>query len=101
MSREYLRPGQTLGSYPERESTPPSWFDAIVHRMTGPIARRHRARQLRHRNEVDTDEARFGSKLVDEHLQPGSRRAAEIHDGRSAWQRRHAPQQLLELVGGA
>ena len=46
MSRENLRPGQTLGSYPERESTPPSWFDAIVHRMTGPIARRHRARQL-------------------------------------------------------
>jgi preprotein translocase subunit SecA len=46
MSRENLRPGRTLGSYPERETTPPNWFDATVHRLTGPIARRHRAHQL-------------------------------------------------------
>ena len=46
MSRENLRPGRTLGSYPERESAPPNWLDATVHRLTGPIARRHRAHQL-------------------------------------------------------
>ncbi len=46
MSREILRPGRTLGSYPERESEVPNWFSATLHRMTGPVARRHRARQL-------------------------------------------------------
>ena len=46
MSKEILRPGRTLGSYPEREFVPPNWFEATVYRMTGPIARRHRARQL-------------------------------------------------------
>ena len=46
MSREILRPGRTLGSYPERESEMPNWFDATLHRMTGPVVRRHRARQL-------------------------------------------------------
>lgn len=46
MSREILRPGRTLGSYPERDSTAPNWFDATVHRMTGPLVRRYRARQL-------------------------------------------------------
>ena len=46
MSREILQPGRTLGSYPERESVQPNWFDATVHRMTGPVVRRHRAQQL-------------------------------------------------------
>ena len=46
MSREILRPCTTLGSYPERESSIPNWFDATVQRMTSPFARRFRARQL-------------------------------------------------------
>jgi len=46
MSREILQPGRTLGSYPEREFVPPNWFEATVDRLTGPIVRRTRARQL-------------------------------------------------------
>ncbi len=46
MSSDILRPGTTLGYYPEREFEPPNRFEAAVQRTTGPIARRYRAHQL-------------------------------------------------------
>lgn len=46
MSSDPLRPGSTLGSYPERESTPPSRFEDFAHRLSGPLARRRGAAQL-------------------------------------------------------
>ena len=46
MSSELLRPGSTLGSYPERESAVPNWLQATAHRLTGPFARRYRCHQL-------------------------------------------------------
>ena len=46
MSRETLRPGPTLGSYPERESAQPGWVENVAQKMIAPVARRHRAGQL-------------------------------------------------------
>ena len=46
MSSDPLRPGSTLGPYPERESTPPSRFEDFAQRLTGPLARRRGAAQL-------------------------------------------------------
>lgn len=46
MSSDPLRPGSTLGSYPERESTPPSRFGDFAQRLTGPLARRRGAAHL-------------------------------------------------------
>ncbi len=46
MSSEILRPGRSLGTYPEREHAPPNWLEAVAHRIAGPFARRLRAGQL-------------------------------------------------------
>jgi preprotein translocase subunit SecA len=46
MSSDPLRPGSTLGPYPERESTPPSRLDDFTRRLTGPLVRRRSAAQL-------------------------------------------------------
>jgi preprotein translocase subunit SecA len=46
MSSDPLRPGSTLGPYPERESTPPSRLDDFTQRLTGPLVRRRSAAQL-------------------------------------------------------
>jgi preprotein translocase subunit SecA len=46
MSSDPLRPGSTLGTYPEHESAPPSRFEEIAQRLTGPLARRRGAAQL-------------------------------------------------------
>jgi preprotein translocase subunit SecA len=46
MSSEILRPGRKLGSYPERDFTPPNWLESAVSRMSGPVARRYRAGRL-------------------------------------------------------
>ena len=46
MSSDPLRPGSTLGPYPERESTPPSRLDEFTQRLTGPLVRRRSAAEL-------------------------------------------------------
>ena len=46
MSSNILAPGRTLGSYPERPTAPPNWFEDAVHRIIGPVARRWRPGRL-------------------------------------------------------
>jgi preprotein translocase subunit SecA len=40
MYSEAVRPGRTLGSYPERDIPQASWLDDAAHRLTGAVARR-------------------------------------------------------------
>jgi len=46
MSSEPLRPGSTLGSYPERESIPPNRAEEFAQRLIGPLARKRGTAQL-------------------------------------------------------
>ena len=46
MSSKILAPGRTLGSYPERPTAPPNWFEDAIHRMTDPLVRRWRPGRL-------------------------------------------------------
>jgi preprotein translocase subunit SecA len=46
MYNEPLRPGSTLGSYPEREFAPPNRAEEFLQRIVGPLARRRGTAQL-------------------------------------------------------